>query len=124
MNAWRTARHDTEFNGHEIKAGETVVAWMGVANFDETYFPHSAQFDIRRSPNPHLTFGHGVHVCLGSPLARLEARIALERIITRFSDIRLDTQPPLRMLGQISLEQIASWRANSHRTRHQQEADE
>jgi Cytochrome P450 len=74
---WRSARHDTVFNGHEIKAGETVVAWTAAANFDETYFLQSSQFDMKRSPNPHLTFGHGIHTCLGNPLARLEARIVL-----------------------------------------------
>jgi cytochrome P450 len=72
-----------------------VVAWKGAANFDETYFSRSELFDIRRSPNPHLTFGHGIHVCLGAPLARLEARIALERLIVHFSEIRLDSKRPV-----------------------------
>ena len=101
-NQRRTARHDTVLSGHEIKAGETVMAWISAANFDETYFPHSAQFDIRRSPNPHLSFGHGVHFCLGAPLTRLESRIALERIVTHFSDIRPDLERPLQFLGKIA----------------------
>jgi cytochrome P450 len=92
FNTWRTARHDTVFNGHEIKAGQYVMAWTGAANFDETYFPRSELFDIRRSPNPHLTFGYGVHGCLGSALTRLEARIAVERIVAHFSEIRLDSE--------------------------------
>jgi cytochrome P450 family 109 len=99
LDLWRTACHDTVLSGHEIKAGQYVVAWTGAANFDETYFPHAEQFDIRRSPNPHLTFGHGVHVCLGAPLARLEARIALERLVSHFSDMRLAPEKPLRFLG-------------------------
>jgi cytochrome P450 len=94
-NVWRTARHDTVLCGQEIKAGQYVVAWTGAANFDETYFPQAALFDIRRSPNPHLTFGHGVHVCLGAPLTRLEARITLERIVARFSEFRLDPEKPV-----------------------------
>ncbi len=94
-NVWRTARHDTALSGHEIKAGQYVVAWTGAANFDETYFPQSEQFDIRRSPNPHLTFGHGVHVCLGAALTRLEARITLERIVARFPEFRLDPEKPV-----------------------------
>jgi len=98
MNAWRTTRHDTMLGGQEIKAGQYVVAWVGAANFDETYFPQASRFDIRRSPNPHLTFGYGAHVCLGSALARLEGRIALERIITHFSDIRPDLGKPLQLL--------------------------
>jgi cytochrome P450 len=99
---WRTVRHDTMLGGKEIKAGETVMARTGAANFDETYFSHPKQFDIRRSPNPHLTFGHGVHVCLGAPLARLESRIALEWIVAHFSDIRLDPENPVQFMDQIS----------------------
>jgi cytochrome P450 len=98
VSPWRRARHDTVFNGHEIKAGQYVVALIGAANFDETYFPHSDQFDFRRSPNPHLTFSHGVHVCLGSPLARLEGRIALERLVAHFSEIHLDPESPVQYI--------------------------
>jgi cytochrome P450 len=90
ISLWRTARQDTQLSGQEIKAGQLVVAQVGAANFDETVFPHSAQFDIRRSPNPHLTFGYGIHVCLGAPLARLEGKIALERILAHFATLRLD----------------------------------
>ncbi|TMC15634.1 MAG: cytochrome P450 [Chloroflexi bacterium] len=101
MNVWRTARHDTVLAGHEIKAGQYVVGWMGAANFDETYFPHSEQFDIRRSPNPHLTFGHGIHVCLGYPLARLETRIALERMVAHFSELRMDPEKPVQFIPEM-----------------------
>jgi cytochrome P450 family 109 len=94
ISLWRTARQDTELGGQQIKAGQLVIAQVGSANFDESYFPHSAQFDIRRSPNPHLTFGYGIHVCLGAPLARLESKIALERIVARFSELRLDPEKP------------------------------
>ena len=98
---WRTARHDTMFNGHQIKAGETVVAWASAANFDETYFPQSLHFNMKRSPNPHLTFSYGIHNCLGSPLARLEARIALERIVAYFSEIRPDPENPVQYLDEM-----------------------
>jgi cytochrome P450 family 109 len=87
---WRTARHDTVLDGHQIRAGQYVLAWIAAANFDEAYFPHPERFDIRRSPNLHLTFGHGVHFCVGHALVRLEVRIVLERIVARFSEIRLD----------------------------------
>ena len=98
----RTARHDLVLDGHEIKSGEMIVAWVGAAHFEEEYFPHAEQFDIRRSPNPHMTFGYGLHVCLGSPLARLESKIALERIVVHFSAIAPDPEKPLlRKDGQI-----------------------
>jgi cytochrome P450 len=92
ISLWRMARQDTQLSGQQIRAGQFVVAMAGAANFDETYFPHSEQFDIRRSPNPHLTFGSGIHVCLGAPLARLESRIALERIVAHFSALQLDPE--------------------------------
>jgi cytochrome P450 len=101
FNVRRTTRHDTVLNGQQIRAGQYVVIWLGAANFDETSFPQSELFDIRRSPNPHLTFGYGVHVCLGAPLARLEARIALERIVTRFSELHLDPEETTQFMQQI-----------------------
>lgn len=91
----RTARQDLVIDGHEIKKGEMIVAWVGAAHFEEDYFPNAEHFDIRRSPNPHMTFGYGLHVCLGSPLARLEAKVALERIVARFSAIHPDPEKPL-----------------------------
>jgi cytochrome P450 len=108
MAVWRMARYDTVFHGQEIKAGETVVAWTAAANFDERYFSLPEQFDIRRSPNPHLTFGYGVHVCLGYPLARLEGHVTLERIVAHFSDISLDPEKPVQYAHQISSRLIQS----------------
>lgn len=95
MSLRRTVRNDLELDGHQLKAGEPVVAWVGAAHFEEPYFPHAEQFDIRRTPNPHLTFGYGVHACLGAPLARLESRIALERIVTHFETLRPDPDRPV-----------------------------
>jgi len=101
FTVWRTARYDTLFKGHQIKAGQYMVAWAAAANFDETYFPHSDQFDIKRSPNPHLTFSYGVHNCLGSPLARSEACVALERMVTHFSELRPDPDHPVQYMNEM-----------------------
>jgi cytochrome P450 len=60
------------------------MAWISSANRDEMQFLDPDRFDIRRSPNRHLAFGHGIHFCLGAPLARLETRIALTALLERF----------------------------------------
>ncbi|MGA6168350.1 cytochrome P450 [Amycolatopsis magusensis] len=101
FNLWRTARHDTVLGGHEIKADQYVVVWDSSANFDEEYFPQPDRFDIRRSPNPHLTFGQGMYICLGLPLVRVLGRIVLERFVTTFADIRFDAEQPLRSLDRM-----------------------
>jgi cytochrome P450 family 109 len=96
----RVARCDTVIGGQEIKEGQMVLAWLSSANFDETHFPHAEQFDIRRSPNPHLTFGHGIHYCLGAPLVRFTGKIVLERMVTHWSDIQSDPELPLKYVNE------------------------
>jgi cytochrome P450 len=66
--------------------------WEGSANRDESVFERADEFDIGRSPNPHLGFGHGLHYCLGANLARLEMRVLLEELLPRFRSVNL-TQP-------------------------------
>jgi cytochrome P450 len=94
-NLARLVKQDTTLAGQALKAGDVVIAWMGAANFDETHFSRGEHFDMRRSPNPHLTFGHGVHYCLGAPLARLEGKIALERLSERIRNVRSNPDYPL-----------------------------
>ncbi|MFF7449759.1 MULTISPECIES: cytochrome P450 [unclassified Streptomyces] len=71
----------------EIPEGAMVVAHLGAANRDPARFDEPDVFDPARNPNPHLTFGHGIHFCFGAPLARLEARIALRMLHERFSSV-------------------------------------
>ncbi|MFF5016547.1 cytochrome P450 [Streptomyces sp. NPDC001165] len=80
----RTTR-EVEIGGRAVPAGEIIVTWLSSANRDERAFPDPDRFDFRRNPNPHLSFGHGIHFCLGAPLARLETRIALELMLDRWS---------------------------------------
>lgn len=85
----RTATRDTELRGHQLRAGDKVVVWEASANRDEAVFERSMSFDAHRDPNPHLSFGHGVHFCLGASLARLEMQVVFEELLTRFSGFEL-----------------------------------
>ncbi|HEY1734158.1 MAG TPA: cytochrome P450, partial [Acidimicrobiales bacterium] len=86
----RTATADVELAGVPIAAGDKVTLWWASADFDETVFDDPFRFDVRRHPNPHLAFGHRVHFCLGAALARLEIKIMLDQLLTRFTAFRLD----------------------------------
>jgi cytochrome P450 len=87
-STFRRAKTDTQIHGTTIKAGEFIQVFLSSANRDATIFPNPDQFDIRRSPNRHIAFGHGVHFCIGAPLARLEGAIALRTLLKRFSSIQ------------------------------------
>ncbi|TCW40609.1 hypothetical protein EDC32_101255 [Laceyella sacchari] len=85
----RQVAQDTTVFGHKMKKGQIIIAWMGSANRDESQFANAETFDIHRPNNQtHLTFGAGPHFCLGAPLARMEANIALSTFVKRFADIR------------------------------------
>jgi cytochrome P450 len=83
----RVAAVDTVIDEQEVKAGQWVIAHMDSANRDATQFSDPDTFDIRRNPNRHLTLGHGIHFCIGAPLARLEAKIALSVLFERLGEI-------------------------------------
>jgi len=85
----RTATRAVDLGGHEIAPGEKVVFWEASANRDESVFAEPFRFDVRRSPNPHLGFGHGVHHCLGASLARLEIRVVMTELLARVATIEL-----------------------------------
>jgi cytochrome P450 len=90
----RATRRAVEMHGHTIPAGKLVLAVVGSANRDPSQFREGGHFDITRDPNPHLAFGHGIHACLGAPLARLEARIALADFLERVKGFELASDGP------------------------------
>ena len=83
----RTATRSVVLAGESIDAGDKVVFWEASANRDELVFHEPFRFDLRRDPNPHLGFGHGIHHCLGASLARLEIRVVLDELFDRVRDI-------------------------------------
>lgn len=78
---------DVEIGGQVLKKGAMVIPLLGSANRDEKVIPHAGELDIHRPPTPHLAFGKGVHFCLGAPLARLEAEIALNSLLKELPDL-------------------------------------
>jgi cytochrome P450 len=92
---WRFARQDIEFGGHTIQTGDVVLPSLLAANRDPKIFENPNEFDITRTPNPHVAFGYGVHYCLGAPLARLEGTIAINALVQRFPRLALNTRPEL-----------------------------
>ena len=85
----RTATTDVGRHGRRIRAGDKVVLWWQAANFDERAIPDPHTFDIRRDPNPHLSFGVGPHHCLGANLARLEIELVFEGLLDRVRRIEV-----------------------------------
>ena len=85
---FRQTRAEVELGGQRIPADQLVLAWTASANRDPAQFQNPDRFDIEREPNRHLAFGHGIHYCVGAPLARLEARIALPMMLEQLRDLQ------------------------------------
>ena len=86
------AGEDLTLRGTTIPKGALIFSALLSANRDEDVYPTANTFDITRTPNKHLAFGHGIHYCLGAPLARMEARIAFCALLERLPDLRLATK--------------------------------
>ena len=89
----RQVASSTDVAGLALAAGEQVVLMIGAANRDPGHFAQPDLFDIERSPNNHLAFASGIHMCVGMSLARLEGRIAISRLFERFPRLRPDGEP-------------------------------
>lgn len=87
----RVASEDIELDGHLIRRGEYVLLFIAAANRDPAQFPEPDRLDITRQDNRHLSFGYGIHFCIGGPLARLEAQIALGTLLRRMPNLQLAT---------------------------------
>lgn len=92
---FRRVKQETELGGKTLRENEHVYIWMASANHDEAVFERPDVFNIHRNPNPHLGLGSGIHYCLGSQLARMESRIAIEALLERFPEYRRDRSAPL-----------------------------
>ncbi|MGW2591815.1 cytochrome P450 [Streptomyces sp. NPDC001515] len=91
----RTAVRPVRIHDRRIEAGDKVVFWLPSANRDETVFDAPDVFDVRRSPNRHLSLGFGEHFCLGSMLARVELRLLYGELVKRGVRVELDGEPKL-----------------------------
>lgn len=95
---FRVTTREVELGGKRLGSGASVVAYIGSGNHDESYFERPDEFNLDRQPNRHLGFGHGIHYCLGAPLARLEGRIALAALLERVKRLRRAGDAPLAAL--------------------------
>jgi cytochrome P450 len=92
----RVLTRDVSLHGTTVRAGKKLLLLIGSANRDERAVERPDEFDVRREPS-HLAFGHGLHVCLGASLARLEGRVALEEVLPRMPDYAVDTAGLVRV---------------------------
>ncbi|MFJ3901737.1 cytochrome P450 [Streptomyces sp. NPDC090025] len=92
---YRFAAEDVDLAGTAVPAGSVVLVGLAAAGHDPARFADPERFDTRRDPRGHLAFGHGIHYCLGAPLARLEAKVAIRSLLERFPRLALDpaTEP-------------------------------
>ncbi len=112
INGCRSVTRDVELHGHTVPSGSAVMLIRGAANRDHRAFPPDGDvFDIHRTVGHHLTFGYGIHFCLGAALARLEGRIALDEVLSRFPDWDVDVEG-----AELDSSVVRGWKALPVRT--------
>ena len=92
----RTATEDVEIGGVTVAQGKKIAALLGSANHDPAVFAEPETFDIGRADNPHISFGAGIHFCIGAPLARVELQASVGALLDRTSSIELGGEPVRR----------------------------
>ena len=95
QSIFRVAKQDVDIAGVTVPSGAVLQPWIGSANHDERVFNNSEKFDIYRKDNRHIAFGEGIHYCLGAPLARLEAKVAMNTLLDNFKTIVVDRKKPI-----------------------------
>ncbi len=98
--AWfvlRLTTKEIELSGQRIPAHKPVMAWLASANRDPEQFPDPNRFDIQRTPNRHIGFGHGIHFCVGAPLARVEAQIVLPMMLHQLKGLQRVKDVPIKV---------------------------
>ena len=92
----RYVARDVEHHGRTVPEGSVMVLLNGSANRDERRFPNAGAFDIHREIGHHLSFGYGLHFCLGAALARMEGRVALDEVVRRWPHWEVDADNALQ----------------------------
>ena len=93
LATWRYATQPLEIGGQAISVGDPVLVVLAAADRDPERFERPNTLDLARADNPHLGFGHGIHYCIGAPLARLEGRVAFSALLSRLPDLQLAAEP-------------------------------
>lgn len=109
MTKPRFATRDVVWQGRQFRRGDMLAGFLAAANCDPARFEQPHSFDITRHPNPHLSFGTGVHFCLGFQLARAEAAIAFERILKRFPNMRLASETNIEWHKRLGIRALVSF---------------
>jgi cytochrome P450 len=98
---FRRTKNALDLRGQHIPANAILQVWQASANHDPAQFPDPERFDIQRSPNRHIAFGHGIHFCIGAPLARLEARVGLQMMLAQLPNLQRVSGTPINVIASL-----------------------